>query len=123
LKVIQAIIIITRGIPGTITIPQYRVNHTKQQTHMPNIGVIKQCNTHTTLVRYHTRLTVCTCCACFAKSMMTIYQQFSRIRHFIPYVVCILMLCWREAAFPYQIAHGLPGPLLSLTPTSLSVDA
>jgi len=33
----------------------------------------------TTLVRYHTRLTVCTCYACFAKNMMMMYQQFPQI--------------------------------------------
>jgi len=33
----------------------------------------------TTLVRCHTRLAVCTCCACFPKHMMMMYQQFPRI--------------------------------------------
>jgi len=41
--------------PGTVTIPQYRVNKTKQHTHththrdrdFPNIGSTKQSNTHT----------------------------------------------------------------------------
>jgi len=41
----------------------------------------KQTNKQTryTYVRYHTRLPMCTCCACFAQNMMMMYQQFPRI--------------------------------------------
>ena len=34
----------------------------------------------TTLVRYHTQIAVCTCCACFPKNMMMMHQQVPRIR-------------------------------------------
>jgi len=35
----------------------------------------------TTLVRYQSRLAVCTCCASFAKNLMIMYPQIPRIRY------------------------------------------
>jgi len=34
---------------------------------------------YTTQVRHHTHLALCTCCVCFAKNMMMMYQQFPQI--------------------------------------------
>jgi len=66
------------------------------------------------MVRYHTRLDVYTCCACFAENMMIMYQQFPPIRYVNPYGL-VLVLCYcREVAFCNpQIVHGLPPPPFS----------
>ena len=37
------------------------------------------------LVRYRTRLTLSTCCTCFAKNMMIMYQSFLVIWYVSPY--------------------------------------
>jgi hypothetical protein len=62
-------------------------------------------------LRYHTRLPVCTCCACFAKNIMSMYQQFPQIWYVSQYGLGLVLLCWREAAVPLQ--QPIQPPLLS----------
>ena len=60
---------------------------------------------------YHTHLDLCTCCVCFAQNMMTMRQQFSRLRYVNAHGQGLVLLCCREATFSnYQIVHGLPPP-------------
>jgi len=53
-------------------------------------------------------LALCTSCVCFAKSTMMMNQQFSRLRYVSPYILCLIFLGCREAAFVnYQMGCPL----------------
>jgi len=89
-------------------------------------GGILDCDSQvcdTIQVRPHTHLALCTRCVCFAKKMMTMCQQISRIRYVSPYGLGLVLLCCGRPLFlTTKSLMGCPLPL-SFTLTPLSVGA